>query len=227
MQQYIHHLEGKGNSASTIENKFATLSVLARHLGAIHVLRHIRRPEVRKVRQVAPKSLERNERNRVLREVERTGNRRNIAIVYLFVYSGLRVSEVVSLNREDVVIGPRSGSVTVRKGKGNVSRTVPLPVEARIHLSEYLETRTDNHPALFLSNYRQRISVRSVQRVLEKFGVHPHKLRHTYCRELVGAGVDIATVAELAGHADINVTRRYAKPSPKELEQAIDKAFRS
>ncbi|WP_188648268.1 tyrosine-type recombinase/integrase [Marinithermofilum abyssi] len=52
-----------------------------------------------------------------------------------------------------------------------------------------------------------------MQRVLEKFGVHPHQLRHTYCRELVGAG----TVAELAGHADINVTRRYAKPSAKEL----------
>ncbi|WP_188433461.1 tyrosine-type recombinase/integrase, partial [Kroppenstedtia guangzhouensis] len=129
VQQYIHYLEKKGNGSATIQNKFAALSVLARYLGASDILQHIRRPEIRKTRHIAPKSLDRNERNRVLREVERTGNRRDIAIVYLFVYSGLRVSELVNLNREDVVIRERSGSLTVRKGKGNVARTVPLPVE--------------------------------------------------------------------------------------------------
>lgn len=225
LQQYICALEQKGNSAATIENKFAALSVLANYLDASHALRNIRRPEVRKSRYIAPKSLDRNERNRVLREVERTRNLRSIAIVYLFLYSGLRVSEIVKLDRDDVVIGERSGLIHVRKGKGNVSRTVPLPIEARLQLRQYLESRTDNDPALFLSNYRRRISVRSVQRGLEKFGVHPHQLRHTYCRELVGAGVDIATVAELVGHADINVTRRYAKPTTKELERAVEKAF--
>lgn len=225
VQQYIQHLEKNRNSPATIENKFAALSVLARYLNVAEILKNIRRPEARKSRHVAPKSLDRNERNRILREVERTRNQRDIAIVYLFVYSGLRVSEMVALDREDIVIGQRSGSVTVRNGKGNIERTVPLPVEARLQLSLYLESRTDDQSALFLSNYRRRISVRSVQRVLEKFGVHPHQLRHTYCRELVGAGVDIATVAELAGHADINMTRRYAKPSAAELEHAIEKAF--
>ena len=225
VQQYIYHLERKGNTATTIENKFAALSVLASYLDASHVLRNIRRPEVRKSRFIAPKSLDKNERNGVLREAERTRNKRSIAIVYLFLYSGLRVSEMVALDRDDVVIGERSGSIRVRKGKGNVSRNVPLPIEARLQLRQYLESRTDDDPALFLSNYRVRISVRSVQRVLEKFRVHPHQLRHTYCRELVGAGVDIAIVAELAGHADINVTRRYAKPTVQELEQAVDKAF--
>lgn len=225
IQQYIHYLEEKGNSASTIENKFAALSFLARHLDAEEILQHIRRPEVRKTQHIAPKSLDRNERNRVLREVERTRNLRNIALVYLFIYSGLRVSEIAALNREDIIIGQRKGSVTVRKGKGNIARTVPLPIEARLHLSQYLKTRTDRCAALFLSNYQQRISIRSIQRVLEKFSVHPHALRHTYCRELVGAGVDIATVAELAGHNDINITRRYSKPSAIELEHTIQKVF--
>lgn len=225
VQQYIYALEQRGNSATTIENKFAALSVLAHYLEASHALQNIRRPEARKSRYIAPKSLDRNERNRVLREVERTRNLRSIAIIYLFLYSGLRVSEMVALDRDDVVIGERSGLIRVRKGKGNVSRTVPLPIESRLQLRQYLKSRTDDNPALFLSNYQRRISVRSVQRVLEKFGVHPHQLRHTYCRELVGAGVDIATVAELAGHADINVTRRYAKPTAEELEQAVEKAF--
>ncbi len=68
----------------------------------------------------------------------------------------------------------RSGSIRVRKGKGNVPRTVPLPIEARLELRQYLASRTDDHPVLFLSNYRSRISSRAVQRILEKFGVHPH-----------------------------------------------------
>lgn len=225
VQQYIYSLEQKGNLATTIENKFAAISVLARYLEASHALRNVRRPEVRKSRYIAPKSLDRNDRNRVLREVERTRNLRSIALVHLFLYTGLRVSEMVALDRDDVTIGERSGSIRVRKGKGNVSRTVPLPIEARLQLRQYLQSRTDHNPALFLSNYQKRIAVRSVQRILEKFGVHPHQLRHTYCRELVSAGVDIATVAELAGHADINVTRRYAKPTEQELEQAVERAF--
>jgi integrase/recombinase XerD len=122
-------------------------------------------------------------------------------------------------------MGEQSGMVFVRKGKGDVARKVPLPVEARNYLNQYLQTREDDDEALILSNYQKRISVRSVQRALEKYGVHPHQLRHTYCRELVGAGVDIATVAELAGHADINMTRRYSKPSHDELDQTIEKIF--
>ena len=225
VQQYIKHLERRGNSASTIENKFAALSVFTYYLGRTDTLQYIRKPESRKIRNIAPKSLDRNERNRILREVERSKKTRNIAIVYMLFYTGLRVSEIVALNREDVFMGERSGSVLVRKGKGDVSRKIPLPVEARIHLNQYLETREDDDPALFLSNYNKRITIRSVQRILEKYGVHPHQLRHTYCRELVGAGVDIATVAELAGHADINITRRYSKPSNDELEEAIEKIF--
>lgn len=225
IQQYIQHLEKKRNSATTIENKFAAISVLARYLNVTEILKNVRRPEARKSRHIAPKSLDRNERNRILREVERTRNQRDIAIVYLLVYSGLRVSELVGMDREDVVIGQRSGSMLVRKGKGNMERTVPIPIEARFQLSQYLESRLDDQPALFLSNYCCRISIRSVQRVLKKFGTHPHLLRHTYCRELVGAGIDIATVAELAGHADINMTRRYARPSATELAHAIEKAF--
>lgn len=225
IQQYINHLESKGNRASTIDNKFAAISVFCQYLDQSSILLTIRRPESRKIRHIAPKSLDRKERNRVLREVERSKHLRNIAIVYLFLYTGLRVSELIALNQDDVIMGERSGSVNIRKGKGDVARQVPLPVDARNQLQTYLAQREDDHPALFLSTHKKRISIRSVQRVLEKYDVYPHQLRHTYCRELVGSGVDIATVAELAGHSDINITRRYSKPTAIELEQAIEKVF--
>jgi integrase/recombinase XerD len=148
-----------------------------------------------------------------------------MAILYTLLYTGLRVSELVALNREDLTIRERSGSLVVRNGKGNVARKVPLSPEVRLQVGRYLETRSDADPAVFLSNFRQRISVRAVQHMAAKYGIHPHQLRHTFCRELVNAKVDLPTVADLAGHADINVTRRYAAPSEKELEEAIEKAF--
>lgn len=225
VQQFIQFLESKGSSASTINNRFAAISLFARFIERPNIIESIRVPEVRQARNIAPKSLERNERNNLLRGIERSDNSRDIAIVNLLLRTGIRVSELVALDRADVQIGERSGAIIVRNGKGNVSRRVPLSSEARLYLFKYLETRNDNAPALFLSNYRQRISVRAVQHMLSKYGVHPHALRHTFAKELVSKGVDISTVADLCGHADINITRRYTKPTEKDLVEAIDKAF--
>ncbi len=225
VQQFVSHLQDSGNSPTTVKNKFACLRSYAHYIKRPDIIEDIRVPEVREVRNIAPKSLERNERNGLLRQVERDGNLRDIAMTYTLLMTGLRVSELVSLNRDDVTMSERSGSVLVRNGKGNVSRKVPLSSEVRLHLRRYLEQRDDSERALFLSNRGQRISVRTVQHTLAKYGVHPHELRHTFARELVSKGIDISTVAELAGHRDINVTRRYSMPSEKELEDAIDKAF--
>jgi integrase/recombinase XerD len=225
VQLFIQHLKSKGNSARTINNRFAAISQFARFNNSPNIIENIRLPQARQAKNIAPESLERTERNNLLREVERNDNPRDIAIVNLLIRTGIRVSELVALDRADVVTGERSGSITVRNGKGNVSRRVPLSTEARLYLSKYLDTRDDNDPALFLSNYRQRISVRAIQHMLSNYGVHPHALRHTFARELVSKGVDLCTVADLCGHADINVTRRYSKPTERDLKVAIDKAF--
>jgi len=225
IQSYITYLEAEGRTATTLNKTFSTIRVFAKFIKRLEITDNIRLPEVRKVQHIAPKCLECNELNNLLRKVERKNNPRDTAIVYTLLYTGVRVSELVALNREDITISTRSGSLKVRNGKGNVARTVPLPGEARLYLTEYLEEREDNNPALFLSNYRKRISVRSVQHLLKKLGTYPHQLRHSYCSVLVRKGIDIATVAELAGHSDINTTRRYSKPTAKELTEAIDKAF--
>lgn len=224
VQQYIKHLETIGNKAATIKVKHAAITAYARYINRPDIIENIRRPEARQNRNIAPKSLQRNEYNRLLRDAEREGVR-TAAIVYTLLYTGLRVSELAALNIDDVKLGERSGSVTVRNGKGQIARTVPLPAEARHHIRQYLATRTDDEPALFVSNYKRRMSVRSIQRVLEKLGTHPHAVRHTYARRLVEGGTDIVTVAELMGHADINVTRRYAAPSMADLENAVEKVF--
>ncbi|GIM47655.1 recombinase XerC [Collibacillus ludicampi] len=225
VQQYIDWMLAHKKSPSTVSIALSAIRSWARWTGQDHAVMNLRTVRPPKVTELAPQSLERNERNRLLREVERDGNLRDIAIVYVLLYTGLRVSELCGLDREDVTIGERSGQVIVRKGKRAKARVVPLPAEARHHVSRYMAVRKDQEPALFLSNYGQRISVRQVQRILAKYGTHPHALRHTYCRTLVSKGMDLAAVAELAGHSDVNMMRRYAKPTQEELERAVEEAF--
>lgn len=225
IQQYMGYLQQQGNQPTTLVPKWSAIVLYVRFRQMPQLIEQIPRPRVRSIRHLSPKSLTRNERNRILRELERKGNRRNVAMAYVLLYTGLRVSELVALDRAHVEMKPRSGQVKVMDGKGGIARIVPLPAEARYQVKCYLEKRTDNHPALFLSNRQQRISVRAVQRVFKMVGTHPHQFRHTYGRALVASGIDLATVAELMGHADVNMTRRYAAPSPHEMEQAVETIF--
>lgn len=79
----------------------------------------------------------------------------------LLLNTGVRVSELVSIDQSDLELSERKGSSTV-VGKGNKERTIPLHAEARRAVLKYMEERTDQHPALFLSNRGKRISVRTV-----------------------------------------------------------------
>lgn len=223
VQNYLFSLEEKGMSANTLQKIYACLCTFAKFLQKPELVEEIRIPKILSPLHIAPKALNRQEKNKLLRVVERDGNLRNIAITYTLLMTGIRVSELVALNKEDIEIRDRSGSLIIRNGKGNIARYVPLAAEVRYRLGKYLETRLDGLSPLFLSNFKQRISSRSVQYMLHKYEVHPHLLRHTFCRQLVMEGVDIATVADLAGHLDLNITRRYAKPSEEELQEAINR----
>ncbi len=144
--------------------------------------------------QRVPKSLERNDRNRLLRLVEQPFNKRDMAIVTVFLYCGLRVSELVALNISDVKL-KRSGVVHVNQNKGNKQRIVPVTAEAKNRVQEYLQERGEclEDEPLFLSNHGQRISVRTVEHMLKQLGdeFHPHRLRHSFVRELLNKGVDL------------------------------------
>ncbi|MDE4086186.1 tyrosine-type recombinase/integrase [Planococcus maritimus] len=223
VQAYMNHLVSMNKAATTIDRIFGTISVLAKHIGRPSIVEDIRRPRKQSVTAIAPKSLDRNQINGLLRDVERDGNLRNIAIIYTLAFTGLRIGELASLNKSNVDLR-RNGRIKVI-GKGNKERNVPIPKEARYHLDRYLESRQDDNEALFLSNYNKPISKRSAQRIIEKYGYHAHELRHTYCRNLIRKGVDIVTVSQLAGHESIEVTRRYAMASEQEIELQVNNLF--
>jgi len=188
--------------------------------------------------QAAPRALSVEETRRLLRAAERgaesgtTGGVRDRAILIMLLFTALRIAELAALNRADVAISARKGVVTVRRGKGDRYRQVPLNAEVRDALDAWLARRAklphDDGPALFLSLKGQRLSARAIDLALRRLGrqadveTSAHTLRHTCLTRLVRAGNDIVLVAELAGHARLETTRRYSLPSDAERQAAMD-----
>lgn len=230
VQQYLDALlngqvmEGdREASVATVDRIYGTICTFSRFIKRPNVVADIRRPQKQPVNSLPPQSLNRNERNQLFRNVERDGNLRNIAIVYMLAYTGLRIEELVRLNRVDVKL--KKGALITVIGKGNKERKVPYPKEARYHVVNYLETRSDDLDALFLSNYDRRLSKRSAQRVIEKYGHHAHELRHTCFRNMLKNGWDIVTVSQIAGHQSIETTKRYTLASPEEINESLNHIY--
>lgn len=143
-------------------------------------------------------------------------NRRDLALVDLLASTGMRVGELVKLNRKDIDLNERECIVL---GKGNKQRMVYFDARAKLHLEDYLRHRTDCNPALFvtLSKPHDRLTIGAIELRLRKIGerldmhrVHPHKFRRTLATYAIGKGMPIEQVQKLLGHAKIDTTMHYA-----------------
>jgi site-specific recombinase XerD len=192
-------------------------------------------PQVESQR-LAPRSLSRAELNRLTREVEKDAlggvhlGLRNLAIIQMLRYTGVRVQELCDLKLEDIEMGERKGTLTVRSGKGQKYRQIPLNSEMRKALNDYLEVRPRRGDEELFLGQRGLLSTEAVRRVILKYatragvdGVTPHVFRHSFGRGLVDAGVDLVTVAALLGHSKIETTMVYTQPRPEDLEKAVEK----
>ena len=141
---------------------------------------------------------------------------RDLAIIDLLISTGIRVGELVKLNRSDIDFAERECVVL---GKGDKERLVYFDAKTKVHLQEYLETRTDENPALFVGMHApwNRLSIAGVERILAELGaksevrhVHPHKFRRTMATMAIEKGMPIEQVQKLLGHAQIDTTLHYA-----------------
>ena len=144
------------------------------------------------------------------------GNLRDLAIIDLLYSTGIRVGELVNLNIANVNFEQRECIVY---GKGDKERRVYFDAKAKIHLQEYLATRTDDNPALFVTldapHARLRISgveirLRTLGRRLSLDRIHPHKFRRTMATRAIDKGMPIEQVQKILGHAQIDTTMQYA-----------------
>lgn len=141
---------------------------------------------------------------------------RDLAIIELLASTGMRVGELINLNRVDINFHERECIVT---GKGNKQRPVYFDAKAKLHLRSYLESRHDTDPALFVSlkGTPSRITIGGVEARLRQLGrntnvgrVHPHKFRRTLATHAIDKGMPIEQVQKLLGHARIDTTMHYA-----------------
>jgi len=164
---------------------------------------------------------------------------RDRAIIELLYSGGLRVSELVNLDRGSINLSRREFMV---RGKGNKDRPIFISQSAADRVQDYLDARTDSLPALFLNNSRntqtvdtsgnyRRITTRSVERIVEKYArlagitkhVSPHTLRHSFATDLLMNGADLRAVQSMLGHSDISTTQIYTHVTDAHLKEIHDK----
>lgn len=153
---------------------------------------------------------------------------RDVAIIETLYSCGLRVSELVSLNVES--IDNRQGFLQVM-GKGSKMRQTPLGTQAQKAIANYLHNIDTTQGALFLNNKRQRISARSVQKMVKKralevgikVNVHPHMLRHAAATHFLQSSHDLRSTQEFLGHKSIKSTQIYTHLDFLELSKVYDK----
>ena len=141
---------------------------------------------------------------------------RDRAIVLFLKSTGCRISEMTALNRDSIVQNGQGVLECKVLGKGNKERIVYLNAVAWMVLQQYLETRTDDNPALFVGLRGERLQPDGVRFMLRELGkrtgvkhVHPHKFRRTEITELVNRGMPIEQVATLMGHEKLDTTMGY------------------
>ncbi len=236
------------HKANTVNRKLAALSALMRWAVQSGQITSDPTEHVKSVRQtaLAPHWLDKREQFALQRAIEKdlqlaklryprryVTRRRDASLVMFLLHTGLRLSEVTSLQISDAQVSDRKGSVLVRRGKGNKERQVPLNTEARKALQDWLEVRPQGGCSfLWLSvegHADEGISGRAVQHILKRYGqeadledLTPHVMRHSFAKNLSNKGVGLEKIAALLGHASLNTTRVYVTPDVHDLECAVE-----
>ena len=154
---------------------------------------------------------------------------RDLAIIDMLASTGMRIGEMVLLNRSDIDFEERECVVF---GKGSKERVVYFDARTKIHLQDYLDSRTDDNEALFvtLRSPHDRITIGGVETRLREFGkqigikkVHPHKFRRTLATMAIDKGMPIEQLQRLLGHSKIDTTMQYAMVKQSNVKMAHKK----
>ena len=232
INNFLGELHRRGISGSSASRKLAALKSFMRYLRREGYLEHdpgalITAP---RLQRKIPAHLDIDEMHELLEapDLETLIGRRDSAILELFYASGLRLSELVGLNLEDINLSSRLVRV---RGKGGKERMVPFNRSAATAVRRYLQDQKHSVSSSSLAvpvflNYRGgRLSARSVDRLVRRYviqssaklGISPHALRHSFATHLLERGADLRTIQELLGHSRVSTTQRYTHVTVSQL----------
>jgi integrase/recombinase XerC len=238
LRSFLAYLHQQGTARSSIARKLAALRSFFRHLvreGKLtkNPTRLVSTPRLDKK---IPARLEVEEVNRFLDEPDLSTplGRRDLALLELIYATGLRVGELVGLDRAMV---DRDEMLVRVLGKGGKERIVPFGEPAAEALERYLKDRAllvrrgPGTDALFLNARGDRLTARSVHRMVRKYvnqaalhsGLSPHSLRHAFATHLLERGADLRSIQELLGHSSLSTTQKYTHLTKEQLVKVYEK----
>ncbi len=240
IREFLNYLAGLDYSKATVARKLATLRsfykfCVKRGYKDANPVSPIRTPKQEKR---LPKFLEMDQVKALLEAPNDSTllGARDRAMLETLYSTGIRVSELVGLNIDDIDF---LGEAVIVRGKGRKERVTPIGPTALTAIRKYLELRqrdsravTFDPQALFVNKHGQRLSTRSVRRKLDKYltevgldpGISPHTLRHTFATHMLNAGADLRSVQELLGHQSISTTQIYTHLTTSRLKEVYDNA---
>jgi site-specific recombinase XerD len=227
-----HLRRDRQQAIATVNRSLVSLRLFFEWLVSNEAIERNPTKDVKQLRQqqLAPKGLDRSQVRRLLREVELRGDVRANAIFHVLLYTGCRVSDLVTLDLHDLDLQERSGSVLFRFGKGGKQRTCPLPLPVRRALMSYLATRPPLPTESVFVGERGPLTDRGVRSLCRKytaisgFRIYPHLCRHTMAHQfLADTSNDLVALAQLLGHESLNTTARYSMRSHDQLAQGCDR----
>jgi integrase/recombinase XerC len=241
VRAYLAALNEKQYSKSTIARKLATLRSFYKFLVKRNQLSSNPVMAVRTPKQDKrlPRFLEYEQVKKLLETppMDSWLGARDRAIMETLYSTGVRVSELVALNMDDVDF---LGEVVHIRGKGKKERIVPIGTSALQVIQHYMEfrnKRAHSNPnfdskVLFVNKHGRRLSTRSVRRKMDKYlrmagldpNISPHTLRHSFATHMLNNGADLRSVQELLGHQSLSTTQVYTHLTTKKLKETYDKA---
>jgi integrase/recombinase XerC len=239
LREWLGSLYDQDLSPVSIRRKLAAVRSLFNFLQQEGVLTKnvAARLKTPKIPRRVPEVMSAEKTNRILDAVEtgdipeKASRDRDLAFLELLYGCGIRISELVGINLDD--IDGNEGWLKVR-GKGNKERQVPIGSRAMSSIDRYLATRIapPDQRALFVTARGLRLSDRQVRRLVKLYAllatgdstVHPHSFRHAYATHLLADGADLRAIQELLGHARLSTTQKYTQVSLRELMEVYDRA---
>jgi tyrosine recombinase XerD len=237
VRRFLAHLAGKDFKKSTMARKLSSIRSFFKFLTEEKIITQnptIYIPTPKRMKKI-PSFLDLDEVRLLLElpDKETLLGLRDRAILEILYGSGLRVSELVNLNIDDVDL---LGGMIKVKGKGSKERLVPIGEIGLASIQRYLKIRqlpgkTYNRKPLFLNFQGLRLSAQSINRLVHKYiklasikkGVSPHTLRHTFATHLLDAGCDLRAVQEMLGHASLSTTQIYTHVTTERLKRVYRK----
>lgn len=240
LREWLSGLYERGLSPSTIRRKLASVRSLFTFLmrEGLLVTNVAARLKTPKTPQRLPDILSEEKTERIFDNLEqktdeeRPSRDRDLAFLELLYGCGIRISELVGLNLDDIDLSQAWLRV---RGKGNKERQVPLPSRAVTAVLHYISNDRVASPAeraVFLNRRGTRLSDRQIRRLVKHYAllatgdstVHPHSLRHAYATHLLADGADLRAIQELLGHARLSTTQKYTHVSLRQLMEVYDRS---